>query len=446
MRLNSTEVALGGESNCPDRKAEKSMKGFNVFLAIVIFLLAVASAVFSYFLYEKRASLVTGHSYFAKHLTEATQKLESNSGSRLSDKVTEDSLRHSNAPKSVNDQLTEFNKLVSAVVDERDVLASTLAQVSNSIELNSDKSKFTKLSSYKTATAQLSKYAKEYRQRNDAILTSVVQSGKKLGASKISAPGLKSSSYANVYRELDDRIAFWTKRHSTYVSSVAQIASALKAGKVDNSEAKYAAGLSALVTHARNVERQRLDFQAKWKSEERKVSDRDKTIKKLKDTISAKDATINNKNLEIKRLEKMLGIDPGRRAIKDGSAEALQLIKTQKKGKIMEVNTKFGFVVVSLGKKTQVQDFYNYKPTNESPLEVRKWDVDPMIEEGMILTVARNMPSGDAEYINKVKVVKVEDHCVIAEAIDKEAGKPMLEDDFVYVADDEIAKWSKNRK
>ena len=112
----------------------------------------------------------------------------------------------------------------------------------------------------------------------------------------------------------------------------------------------------------------------------------------------------------------------------------------------MEVNTKFGFVVVSLGKKTQVQDYYNYKPTNESKLEIRKWDIDPIIEKGMILTVARNMPSGDAKYINKVKIVKLDDYCAIAESVDTKTGSPMLEGDLVYLADDEIAKWTKSRK
>ena len=42
----------------------------------------------------------------------------------------------------------------------------------------------------------------------------------------------------------------------------------------------------------------------------------------------------------------MLGVSPERRAIEDGCEAALQLVKTQQKGKIMEVNKQFGFVVV----------------------------------------------------------------------------------------------------
>ena len=422
------------------------MKGFNVFLAIVIFLLAATSAVFSYFLYEKRANLVTGHSYFAKQLTEATQKLERNSGTQLSKAVTTETLKHDKSPKQVNDQLTEFNKLVSAVVDERDVLAATLSQVSSSLELRTDKSRFTNLGSYKNATNKLSSHAQEYRERNDAILNRLVSSGENLGTRKLSVSALKSSNYSNAYKELEDRVSFWINRHKSYNSSISQIASALKANRPNINESNYNTVLRQLVSHAQTVERQRMDYLAKWRNEERKVRDRDTTIRSLQGTIADKDGVIKNKNLEIKRLETMLGIKPGRRAIKEGGIEALQLVRKQQKGKIMEVNGKFGFVVVSLGKKTLVQDYYEYKPTNESKLEIRQWDVNPVIEAGMVLTVARNMASGEAKYINKVKIVKVDDYCAIAESVDRKTGKTMNEGDMVYLADDEIAKYAKMRK
>jgi predicted regulator of amino acid metabolism with ACT domain len=409
--------------------------------------MAVVSAVFSYFLYEKRASLVTGHGYFAKHLAEATQKLEKNSGKKqLSDSLNESGLSHGKGAKNINSMLVEFNKLVTAVVDERDVLAATLAQISNTVELSNKKENFSNLVTYKKASEKLSKHVLEYRKRNDVLITNIVSSGRNLGTRKLSVPALKSNQYAAAFRELDDRISFWRTRNSNYENSVAQIASALKASRPDRSEGKYSAGLNTLVTHARKVEAQRMEYYRNWQNEKRKVNDRDATIDSLKKEIEGKEADIKARDLDIKRLERMLGVSPERRAIEDGCEAALQLVKTQQKGKIMEVNKQFSFVVISLGKNTKVQDYYDYKPTPESKLEVRKWDVNPVIEQGMILTVARDMASGDAEYINKIKIVKLHDHCAIAESVDKRTGKPMLEGDIVYLADDEIAKWVKNRK
>jgi len=48
--------------------------------------------------------------------------------------------------------------------------------------------------------------------------------------------------------------------------------------------------------------------------------------------------------------------------------------------------------------------------------------------------------------INKVKIVRLDDNCSIAEPIDKKGGKRIRKDDIVYLADDEIAKIIKNRK
>jgi len=39
------------------------MKGFGIFLAVLIFLMAAVSAVFSFFLFEKRSQLVDGWNF-----------------------------------------------------------------------------------------------------------------------------------------------------------------------------------------------------------------------------------------------------------------------------------------------------------------------------------------------------------------------------------------------
>ena len=425
------------------------MKGFNVFLAVVIFLLAAASAVFSYFLFEKRESLITGHNYFGEQLSKSIVTLEEKTGESLSGEINTGSLKHDNSPESVNELLNKYNTHVTNVVNARNTLAGSLATLSRTLEMNGNAIKaddFKKLKQHSAKTRTLESYATSYVRRNNAILSSLERSGRNLGTKKLTVNNLKSVKYADFYKELDDRISFWNTRHKVYVNEVGQIASALKGKRPNSSESGYAAGLKELVTHARNVELQRVTYHANWKNEERKVKARDAKIETLTATVARKDAEIKSRDLDIKRLERMLGIIPGKRQIKDGCKEALELIKTQQKGKIMEVDDKFGFVVVSLGRKTLVQDFYEYKPEKDSVKKTKYWNINPLIEDGMILTVARNMPSGDAEYINKIKIVRLDDNCSIAEPVDKKAGKRMRVGDLVYLADDEIAKISKRRK
>ena len=64
----------------------------------------------------------------------------------------------------------------------------------------------------------------------------------------------------------------------------------------------------------------------------------------------------------------------------------------------------------------------------------------------MVVTVARNMPSGKADFVCRVKLVKVDDNCSIGELVDPQtAGKPQV-GDLVFLDDEEIAKILKNRK
>ena len=142
------------------------------------------------------------------------------------------------------------------------------------------------------------------------------------------------------------------------------------------------------------------------------------------------------KDQEILRLSRVLGLETPRQPMKDGCEAALNLVKSQEKGKVNSVNEKFGFVVVSLGRNTRVQEQFGNRVNN----------VDPQIVNGAILTVARNMPSGEAEYINKVKIVRLDADCSIAEPIDKKGGREIEAGDMVYFADDEIARLVKNRK
>jgi len=160
-----------------------------------------------------------------------------------------------------------------------------------------------------------------------------------------------------------------------------------------------------------------------------RAKNKDAQISKLNDLCKRKEQ-------EILRLSKVLGLDVPREPMRDGCIDSLNLVKTQQKGRIIDVDDKFGFVVVSLGKATRVQEQFGNRINN----------VDPQIPQGCILTVARNMSSGEAEYINKVKIVRLDDNCSIAEPIDKKGGKRIRKDDIVYLADDEIAKIIKNRK
>lgn len=214
------------------------MKGFNVFLAVVIFLLAAASAVFSYFLFEKRESLITGHSYFGEQLSKSIVTLEEKTGETLSGEINARSLKHENTPESVNELLNKYNKHVTSVVNARNNLAGSLAALSRTLEMNGkaiNANDFKNLKLHSEKIQDLQSHAASYVSRNNSILSKLERSGRALGTKKLTVNNLKSAKYGDFYQELDDRIAFWSTRNKKYVTEVGNIASALKLGKTPNS-------------------------------------------------------------------------------------------------------------------------------------------------------------------------------------------------------------------
>lgn len=412
------------------------MKGFNVFLAVLIFLLAATSAVFSFFLFEKRAKLVSGYGTFTDHVVKAVEKMDSNSGTDVANSVNKNTLDHSKDP-DLPSILQNFTSQTEKVVDQRDDLANVLAQLSRTLELRKlPADQFMRLDSYAKTVSALQQHTSKYVSRNNAILNSVQRSAAQLGARGVSVAALKSDKYASAYRNLDTRISFWKRRDSVYASQVRNISSALGGSTPNLSESAYEKSLGTVVSTARKVRSDKDKFYNNWQSCLRTIANLNKVITKQKNDISKRDATIKRKDMEILRLCKVLGLEVPRQPMLDGCEASLNMVKSQHKGKILEVDDKFGFVVISLGRNTRVQEQFGNKIN----------DVDPQIPQGAVLTVARRMSSGDAEYINKVKITRLDDNASIAEPIDKKAGKRMRVGDIVYFADDEIARLLKVRK
>ncbi len=411
------------------------MKGFNIFLAVLIFLLAVASAVFSFFLFEKRGQLVDGWADMTAKINAAAAALDAGSGTSVAAKLTTDTLNQTQYAE-LPALLPELPKLAGEVIEERDTLAKALSQLGATLEkrdLPADQ--FQKLATYRQALQQLQSYVSAYQNRNNAILSMVSRSAGQLGA-PVSVAQLKSSGYATAYQTLDAKISYWLRRDRVFTQRVQNIASAMGAATPNLSESGYETGLGGVVTAAQALRSEKEKYYADWQNAER-------TVKNLKQVITEKDGQIadltaqrDRKDKELLRICRVLGLEAPKEPMAEGSAAALKLVKDQEKGRVMDIDDKFGFLVISLGRKTRV----------EEPFGNRTNYVDPMIPEGAVLTVARNMPSGNAEYINKVKLVKVDENCSIGELVDHKGGNRPKVGDLVYVGDDEIAKIVKDRK
>ena len=411
------------------------MKGFNVVLAVLIFILALTSAVFSFFLFEKRARLVYGYGTLGENIEKIARTIDAKSGTSLAKEVNKASLGHEKS-KDLKNLMPQLVSTAEQVIGARDTLAGALHKVSVLLENSIAPDQFEKVESHKNASQKIVAHTSAYRKRVDTIFSRLQTTARNLGVSLQVRDLKNNSAYATAYGRFDSRVNFWINRNKIFMQRIRNIASQLGVNSLALSDKSYADDLNKTVAAARKNVQDKNKYYANWQNAER-------TIKNLNQVIKNKDAQITRlnkekqkKELEIKRLNRVLGLEEPRQPMLDGSEESMQLIKKQQKGKVIEVDNKFGFVVVSLGKNTRVQEQFGNRVNN----------VDPQIPQGVILTVARDMPSGDAEFITQLKLVRLDDNCSIAEPMDNQSGKRIRVGDLVYLADDEVARLTKERK
>ena len=411
------------------------MKGFSIFLSVLIFLLAAVSAVFSFFLFEKRAQLVDGWNDMAGKINETAAALDAGSGTAVAAQLTSGAMnqtKYADLPAL----LPKLPALAKQIIAERDSLAAGLAALGGVLEMRGlSAEQFQDVGKYADSLTKLQNYVKAYQTRNNAILNSLSRSARQLGAN-ITVAQLKSTGYAAAYQNLDSRITYYLNRDRAFTQRVRNIASAIGSKTPNLDERNYASGLQGVLTDATALKRRATELDASLKDARRTIANLEQVVKEKNGQIADLTAQRDRKDKELYRICRALGLETPKSPMEDGSAEAMQLVRTQEKGKVIEVDGKFGFLVISLGKNTRV----------EEPFGNRINSVDPKIAENMILTIARNMPSGEAEYINKVKLVKVDDNCSIGELTDLKGGKRPQAGDMVFFGDDEIAKIVKDRK
>ena len=110
------------------------MKVVNVVLSILILLLAAASAVFSYFLFEKRGQLTGGWDKMATAINATAVELDRNSGTKLAGELTADAIGHRNYD-ALDAKLPKLAAQAKQLVIQRDALADALRRIGSSVDM-----------------------------------------------------------------------------------------------------------------------------------------------------------------------------------------------------------------------------------------------------------------------------------------------------------------------
>jgi uncharacterized coiled-coil DUF342 family protein len=409
------------------------MKILNIFLSILILLLAVASAVFSYFLYEKRTQLVSGWEKMAQAVNSSAVNLDKGSGTEVAKELSKENLGHDKYDE-LDKRLPKLGEHTTKIISERDELANALRKIGQTSEVDNLQSldKFKELASYKTnADAVVAKVNSNTRQQT-ATLNKICNTASKIGVDlRISA--LKGSSYSSELGKLDSKISMVKRRISDSDRQFKTIYSVTGGTSPLNfSDSAYKGSINKVVSSVRDLRKKYDRSQSSLRSKGNLVSNLKNTVKQRDGRIDGLNKLMKKKIVEIQRLNRIITgatdskvIDPW----EDGSTEARRALQ----GKIIKVDRKYGFVVVDIGKNTKIKQAIGTK-TNYAY---------PMIPVKSKMIVARDIDSSDGEYIGEIELVKINDECSIANVISTAKGKGVAVGDTVFFSSSQIKAMGK---
>ena len=410
------------------------MKIVNIILSILILLLAIASAVFSYFLFEKREQMVKGWGKMAVVVNQTAAELDKGSGTSIAKSLSPEVLSHEKYSE-LDGNLTKLTQQAQKIIQQRDDLGSTIKKIATVTEMKNvpQADDFMKISGYMTAQNSVFDWVKDLKERQDGIVRQICDTASKLDVS-ISQDALKTPEYSSEMRKLDSKIMNVKTRIGSYNDSFTQLAQILGSSSPDMSDNSYSSSIRSISDAAQKMKN---DFS----SAKSALESTKNQLASMQSTIKGKDSNIQNLQKDLRGKEDQIAklkliINPSG-TVKDdfklwteGSPEARMAVQ----GKIIDINRKYGFVVVDLGANTKVEQAIGNK-TNP---------VNPKITSNIDMVVARGLEGDNTQYVGRIKIIKVHDNCSIANVIPGSTGDREVKiGDTVYLSSDAVAAMSK---
>lgn len=380
------------------------MKVVNVILSILILLLAAASAVFSYFLFEKRGQLTGGWDKMASAINATAVELDRNSGTKLAGELTADAIGHRNFD-ALDSKLPKLAAQAKQLIIQRDALADALRRIGSSVEMKNlgNADALRNLNTYSTRKDDVINAVGDTINRRNGVIDNFARIAN--GSLKIRLDSRKlRNGDRNEFSKFENALRGVGDRRNTYESGLRQAGG--HAGKNVNFPASgdYKAPTRTVIGAVN-------DLKNRYNATTKKLNDANRTIRARDNTIKQRDGVISNlrktlarKDEQLNDLKRALGLDLSQdlpAPWKKGSIEARRAIL----GKVIMVDPHYGYLSTDLGKDTVVIQQIGNKTS----------EVNPEIVPGMELVVARgSLADGSSKFIARIKLEKVDAGCSIA--------------------------------
>jgi len=397
------------------------MKIANIVLSVLILLLAAASAVFSYFLFEKRSQFVTGWAKMAQAINASAVELDKDSGLKpLAQELSVSALSHE-AYSSLDQKLPKLAERSKQVVNVRNDLADALRRVGTAVSMKNlaDEKAMRGIDTHENGQNAVVNAVRDTVAKRDRMFGYVASLARSQFRQSLSVDKMKNAD-RSALKPLEDSIAAVNRRKGTYETTLRNIGRMVGAG-FDASESGYSKSSGKVVAGVRDLQARIRKTQSELDAAKRTIKNHERTIARRIEEIAMQKKTIAEKNRQIGSYKRALGRpadDAGVLPWQDGSDEA----RSHLVGKVIEVHDKYGYIAIDIGKgSTVVQEIGN-----------RKLEVNAGVKKGLDFIVARGALAGKSDFVARVVIDEVGDFCSTANV---SAGSQQIQvGDIVYWA------------
>ena len=372
------------------------MKIVNILLSVFIFLLAVAGAVFSYFLFEKRSQFVDGWNKMAAAIHQTATELDSGSGAgSLAAELTPDGLGHKSYAE-LDGKLPKLARRARQIILTRNQLAAALSQIGNAVGApgNPDVKKLSALDTYEGESNKIVRAVSDLIAVRDQMYGYLIQFARTQYNVSLDLRDLQDGNTAALMPLLQ-AVQQEKARRATYESQLRTIAGYVGAS-LNTSEAAYAGSVQEIASAVRNLRDELRARENELKNTRDELDTRTRQLEQSRRDVADRDALLAEKQELIAGYRKALGIDDGLDDIpvwKRGSAEARAAIVAE----VKEVHPDYGYIVINLGSDSRVKQ----------QIGNRSLEIDPQIEKGLELVVVDPAIEKDGEFVARVVVDEV---------------------------------------
>ena len=351
------------------------MKILNIILSVFIFLFAAASAVFSYFLFEKRAQFVSGHEKMARAIYESSKALDAGSGTEEAKKLDRNALAHDKYAE-LDNVLKVLPKQSAAIVAQRDSMADAVYRVAGAVGMkDGDADAYKVIEGADDRVNKVVGAVKTVVTRRDnaykAIIDIANEYSVKIDKNALVNASSKSAS-EKAFAPLKNHVDKVVSDNNNYSNAMREILKTV-GGKGGNDIANVKKAVSAKVAEIKKLQS---DLKAAKTAADEAVKAKDKAEKaKDKAEKAAKKVAASLADYKTR-----IGVS---KEFKEWTKEeALERLY----GKVTGVSNDYGFFVVDLGKTSVV---YQNDPKDKT----KKTDIKLDLAEDMEVMILR--PSAD---------------------------------------------------